>query len=294
MATRKKPPIRKHMLAGKSALKTIMQENLSKIAGAMIQQIMARSRKLTPSQLLKAITNVDQPGTTEYKNQIKTALAIIASDAIEQARKEVPKAKKVKLSRGEEFFNLSEFDDLPKKIQDRITTETQLLVGTQMGDLEKQIFFQFTGSYDSTDSMDLLEQDLEDAADDYIGGSAIDGGTGILSAEIINTARQAFFSDDDVNDEVDGLQFVNGDPVTTICQKLDGVIFASDDPLADRFQPPFHWNCKTYIIPILKGNVDPEDIEPLSDYAGLESEMQFSETTSKVMKLMETLRYHSH
>lgn len=294
MKKKKKAPIKQHITDGKLAIKEIMQENLAQIAASMISQIMAKAKKLPKSKRLDAIKNVDQPGVNDYKNSIKTALAIIATDAIDQIRKEIPKAKKVKLAQGNgSQFHLSEFDDLPPDLQKRIQTESQLLVGTQLSDLEKVVFFQFTSSYDSTDSDDLLESDLEGAAEDYIGGASIDAGSGLLSAEVVNTARNAFYMDDEVNDQIDALQFVNGDPVTTICQKLDGVIFDANDPLADRFQPPFHWNCKTYIIPILKGNLDSEDdIEPLSDYANLESEMQFSEDQSKVLLLLSEMNSH--
>jgi hypothetical protein len=284
---KKKAPIRKHIIEGKQALKSVMQENLAVIADAMISQIMSRARRSTPSQLLNCIKNVDQPGVNNYKAALKTALAIIASDAIKQIRKEIPKAKHVKLAEGihDKELMLSEFDDLPPDVQKRILTDTQNLVGTQLADLEKAIYFQFTASYDSTDSMDLLESDVQDSADDYITGSAIDAGAGIQSAELINTARSAVYSDDEVKAQVSALQFVNGDPVTDICQTLNGVIFDQDDPLADRFQPPFHWNCKTYIIPILE-EVDPEDIEDLSSYANLEDDMQFGEDASKVVFLL--------
>lgn len=289
---KKKAPIRKHIIEGKQALKQIMQENLAAIADAMISQIMGRARKATPSQLLNCIKNVNQPGVNNYKAALKTALAIIASDAIKQIRKEIPKAKNVKLAEGLKYlaheydsFELAEFDDLPPDVQKRILNDTNNLVGTQLADLEKAIYFQFTASYDSTDSMDLLESDIQDSADDYITGSAIDAGSGIESAELINTARSAFYSDDEVKAQVTALQFVNGDPVTDICQTLNGVTFDQDDPLADRFQPPFHWNCKTYIIPILD-EVDPEDIEDLSTYANLENDMQFEEDESKAVFLL--------
>lgn len=298
MATKKKKPrIDKHILEGKLALKQIMQEGLANIANAMIKQIMGRARKSTPSQLINSIKNVDHTGVADYKDQIKTALSIIASDAIKQVRREIPKAKKVKLSEGtkDNELQLSEFDDLPPDIQQRILADAQTLIGTQLSDIDKVIFFQFTSSYDSTDSMDLLESDLENAAEDYIGGSAIEAGADIMAAQIINTARDAFFMTEDVTDQLDALQFVNGDPVTNICDKLDGVIFSADDPLAGRFTPPFHWNCKTYIIPILKGNLDsPDDIEELSSYANLESEMQFSEGSDKLILLLSQVRNHKH
>lgn len=280
---KKKPQIPKQITQAKQALKTIMQESLRMISSAMIKQIMSRSRRSTPSELLDAIKKVNQPGVMEYKSLLRTGLSVISSDAIKQVRKEIPKAKKVKLS--------DEFDQLPKKIQDKIASQTNLIVETQLNDLDKSIYFQFLSSYDSTDSQDVLQSDLEEAAEDYIEGASIDSGASIIAAEITNEARNAFYLDDEVKEQIEALQFVNGDPVTNICETLDGVIFDQDDPLADRFQPPFHWNCKTYVIAILVGNLGDEEIESLTDYAGLESEIQFSESKSKVIKLLEEMNY---
>lgn len=294
MAMKKRPPIKNHMIESKKALKEIMQDQLAGIAGAVIKQVMGKAKRSTPSKMLNSIKNIDHYGVNEYKNQMRTALAIIATDALDQARKEVPKAKHVKLASGDGRFHLAEFDDLPKEVQERIKAEIELLIGTQLSDVDKAVFYAFTSNYNSTDSMDLLQSDLESAAEDFVGGSAIDAGAQVLASTLINEARNAFFFDDEVKDQIDAAQFVNPSPVTEICDTLNGVIFSLDDPLADRFVAPFHWNCKTFIVPILKGKVDPDDIEDLVKYSYLEAEMQFSESESRTVFLLSQMCGHRH
>ncbi len=272
-------PVKAQIKTGKEALKELMQENLAGIAQAMIDQIIGRLKRLTPSQRLVAIKNVDTPGAVAYKSLIQTALGVIAYEAIQAARKEIPKAKDVKLAESDGNILLGEWEDLPPSVRKKIQTESDLLVGTQIADLEKNIFFQFTSSHDSTDSIETIRKDLEDEAEDYIRGPGIESGSGLLSAKYVNTARQAFFYDDEVLDQIDAFEFVNGDPVTPICQDLAGTIFDKNDPNADRYQPPLHWNCKSWIRPILKGNLPAtKNIETLKPSTKkLEDTIQFSE-----------------
>jgi SPP1 gp7 family putative phage head morphogenesis protein len=273
-----KPKVNKSIREGSVALTQIMREQLPIIAEGFISQVMAKAKKLTPSQRLKAISGLEVRGGQEYKNLIKTGLAILAFDALQQARKEVPSKKNLRLSDMEDSIQLGEFERLPPKLQKKITSQTQLLVGKQIGDLQKVIEFAYATAEEETDSLEQIRQDLDDSAIGWIDGTAVESGAALNAATIINSARNAFFFDDSVLEEVEAFEFVNGDPVTDICQDLAGTIFSKDDPAADRYFPPLHWNCKSYIVPILTGNLNGRDIEKLApSKKSLEDEIQFSE-----------------
>jgi hypothetical protein len=77
----------------------------------------------------------------------------------------------------------------------------------------------------------------------------------------VNDTRTAFFFDEDTLDEIESFTFVNADPVSPICQDLAGTTFAKDDPDADRYFPPLHHNCKSYIVPNLAGAKDNPEID---------------------------------
>lgn len=264
-----KQNVRKQILEAKTAIKELMQENLAVIAENMIDQIIGKAKRLTPSQQLDAIKDIEPRGQAEYKDLLLTALSVISLDAIEKARKEVPAAKKVRLS---------EFDRLPPALQRKIKSQSNLLVGTQIGDLSKNLFFQYQSSLDSTDDPSLIGSDITDSATEYITGPSIEAGSGVIASQVVNSARNAFFFDDDVLEEIDAFEFVNGDPVTEICKDLNGTVFSKDDPEADRYYPPLHWNCKSYIRPILKGNLGNKEIEKLRpSKSKLEDQIKFAE-----------------
>jgi NAD+--asparagine ADP-ribosyltransferase len=81
-----------------------------------------------------------------------------------------------------------------------------------------------------------------------------------------------------VKEEIDAFEFVNGDPVSEVCQDLAGTVFDKDDPDLFRYTPPLHWNCKSYIRPILKGNLGNKTIEKLKPSSKkIEETIQFTE-----------------
>lgn len=278
---KRKPLIRKDIKEAADALRGVMSEGLSVIAAGMIGQIMANVKSLPPSRHLEAIKGLSTKGVNEYKQKLLDALAVIAMDALDQARREVPGAKNVRLAGEEpESVKLGEFERLPSKIRKRVLAQSQLLIGTQTADLEKAVFFQFSSSFDTTDSLELLEDDLASAAEDYILGSSVIAGANATAASTINQSRNAFFLDDTVTEQLDAFEFTNGDPVSPICTDLAGTIFSADDPDLNRYWPPLHWNCKSYILPVPKGDLGNREIVPLATVptkAGRAS-IQFSES----------------
>jgi hypothetical protein len=280
----KKPNIKAQIKDSGSCIKDVMQNGLANIIGSMIAQIMGKSKGLPESQKMNAIKNIKPKGINQYKNDLLAAMAVVAADGLKQARKEVPKASKVKLSGwSEESLMMGEFESLPSKVKTRIYNQMQLLIGTQVADVEKTLYFQYGHSVDSTDSDDQIEKDLTDAGAEYAEGSAIASGSSVCAAQVINEARSAFFFNDDTLDEIDAFQFVNADPVSDICQDLAGTVFAKNDPNIDRYQPPLHFNCKSYIVPILKGNLGDREIEDFKPSSKkLEDQIQFCEHFSNM------------
>lgn len=280
MAKQVKSKTKQQIIDGKAALKQIMQRELGKVAVHFVDQLVKHFKNSTDRKVMDALKKAEALAGRDYNIALKSALAVISSDALKQIRKEIPIKAKVKLSWEGEGIKLGEFENLPPDIQERIKAKADLLVGTNIDDLVKALSFQYQSSADSTDSVDLLQKDLDTAAEDFITGSSIDAGAGVTSAETINSARAAFYTDDSVSEALDGLEFVNEDPVSPICQDLAGTVFAVDDPEAARYQPPLHWNCKSYISPILNGNLDGRDIEELKpSNPSLDKYVQFGECT---------------
>lgn len=269
----------------RDVLMELMAPALSAISDGMIAQAMtawrAKKRKLG---------DVNWPGEMEYRTMIRDSMTIAASDAIIKARKEVPAASDVKLVEESESLLFSSsptvlLSKLPKVQRDFIAAQTDLLVDTQLKDLEKNLKYQYMDSYDTSGDEAVIEDDLRKVCVDFIDGNSVRAGAELLASKTINEARSAFFFDSDTLEHIEAFEFVNGDPVTPICQDLAGTIFAKDDPNMFRYTPPLHWNCKSYIVPILNGNVDSalkkagqSSIEPLKPSTKkLEDSIQFSE-----------------
>lgn len=275
----KRPKIKQDIKDATEAFKIIMQENLSEIASAMIEQVMSGYRNLPESQRFNAIKDVSAKGVNAYKEKMLEAMSVVAYDSIQKARKEVPKKKDVRLTEiDEDAIQLGEFDKLPADMQKRIKSMLNLLVGTQIGDLEKSVFFQYQSSVDSTDSEAQVKKDLEDSAAEFIGGNSINGGASAYASQVVNEARLAFFIDDEVSKEVEAFEFVNEDPVSPICNDLAGTVFSKDDPNLNRYWPPLHFNCNSWIRPILVGNLKGREVDELKpSNKKLEDYIQFSE-----------------
>lgn len=267
----------KQIKEGKEEIQKVMQSNLASIAGAMIAKIMKNAKNLKPSQIQNAIKDIKPMGLNAYKSDLKATLAVISSLAFDQVRKEVPSKSKVKLMENEERLLFGEFEKLPPNIRKRINTANQLLIGTQISDLEKAIFFQFNSSVGSEKSLREIEYDMTEKAESYIKSGTITAGSSVVAANIVNEARNAFFFNDEVLEEVEAFQFMNGDPVSEVCNDLAGTIFSKNDPDFFKYTPPLHYNCKSWIRPILKLNKN-QKIEKLKPSTSkIEATIQFSD-----------------
>lgn len=274
-----KPKIKAQIKNSTAALKQIMQEGLEEIAQNMVSQILTSWRNLPNSKRLEAIKDVKPQGIAAYKDKLLNAFAVIAADSINQARREVPKKRNVRLAFNDEGLQFGEFENLPPVIRARIKAQLDLLSTTQVADLEKALYFQYGSEVlDPEIAEAALSSELISAAEDYIGGNSIQGGASATAAQIVNEARLAFFSDNEVADEIDAYEFVNEDPVSPICQDLAGTVFAKDDPNLHKYWPPLHFNCKSWISTILKGDLGNKEIDDLTpSKSSLNDFVQFSE-----------------
>ncbi len=281
-----KPRIDLHISDAGKGLAQLMRDKLNVIADDMINQVSKKSRKLTQSQKHQAVKGLTPRGVLDYKDSIKTALSVIALSAIKQAKTEVPNKSHIKLCEEEDSITLAEFDKLPKSLQNKIKTQTDLLVGKQIGDLQKVIEFSYANTEEETDSNDKIDKDMSDSAIGWIDSTSMDAGADLYAAKMINSARQAFFFEPDVLEEIEALLFNNSDPVSPICQDLAGTVFAADDPDADQYYPPLHWNCKSFITVILVGNLDAALKE-----SGQENIVSLAPSTKE---LKDSIQFHEH
>ncbi len=211
-----------------------MEKNVKSIGLNLVDQYVTQWKKLPESQKIFAARKVKLKGKKEYEKELFEEFQKWSSKAINQAQKEVG----IKLSE----IKLAEFEDLDTKTRNRLKTESQLIVDTQLGDIETGTALVYNGALSETDSISIIEGDLKDEIDRQVGAPAVQTGSRNASAFIVNESRNAFFFTDDVIEQIQAFRFTNPAPVSPICQDLAGRVFKSDDPEASRFFPPLHHN----------------------------------------------------
>ena len=252
------------------ALKEVMIRELAAISETLVDDLMKKYKTLKPAQRINATKKVKIKGAKKYKSTLLKALSALALDQLEKAKKGAPKTLKLSLP--------TEFKKLPPDLQKKLKAQLDLTVDAQMASMEKDILFQYVDSHASTDSESLIRQDLDEAAEDFVTGSVVAGGASAISAKTVNEARTAFFFQKDTLDEIEAFRFVNGDPVSPICQDLAGKVFAKDDPDMFRYTPPLHFNCKSFIEPIYAGELKGREVGKLRpSKESLNKYVQFSE-----------------
>src|SRR5258708_30753447 len=70
-----------------------------------------------------------------------------------------------------------------------------------------------------------------------------------------NQGRISMAKDPDVVDMLAGMRYsaVLDDRTTEICQFLNEKVFEMDDPALEQLAPPNHFNCRSILVPVTKG-----------------------------------------
>jgi ADP-ribosyltransferase exoenzyme len=255
----------------KANVKSIMQSGLKTILDNYEKQIRSGWKASSASGRRNLALQLEPKGLQDYQNNLREALAKIANDAMNGAKKETPKANKLKIKLSEAIKldapKGGYFDALPSGIKNIIKNQAGLIVQTQSQDINKIVSFQFLSSADSTEDVNQVLNDIEGAVlptleDGATGaGMSIDAAAGNAVSSTINQARLEWFFEPEVLNTIESFTFTNEDPVSEICNELDGTTWAVGDPDLDRYTPPLHHNCKSRLEPNEKGADGNPDID---------------------------------
>lgn len=168
----------------------------------------------------------------------------------------------------------------------RTLAKTQLLLDSQIADLKKSLGLQYQTSLPSTDSANTIRKDLQERLEVVTSGPIVVSGPDILASQTVNEARLEE-SRSSGSDEIESYTFVavDDDRTSEICSELSGRTFAPNDPNLDRYTPPLHHNCRSYLAVNLKSfNGNPE-IDS--------SKLELSKAAQKAITLSEPCCDHS-
>ena len=240
-----------------------MQENLKLRAAAYIDRLFKQLAAVPRDKWRRVIREQGTlPKSAEYTKKLKKALAETAGRAIAQARNEVSGGRKVEFAEGvKSRMSFAESDDsfknLPKNLQELITTSAELVADGQFTDIENAVLLTANAGVDETADLLIMRRNVDLAIDKKLvgegatgfGSSIITGATN-LSSQVYNATRTSFFHVPEVLEKIEAFKFVNKNPISPICQDLNGRIFSKNDPEASKYMPPLHHNCKSFIVPV--------------------------------------------
>ena len=263
--------------ANKAATLSLMKQHLRLFADDLKKQLKKNWEALGDDKT-NAVKDVGvSPGLlAAYKRDLRDVMAGVATEAIAQARKEAPAA-----ARKVEF---GDYDKLNPAVKRAIERQLVLVANSQAADLEKIVLFQWSSS-DTQSNVDGILQDVEERVQPILDGStqvgmSLDAAAGDAVAHVTQNSRNAFFFAPEVLATIESFTFTNEDPVSEICQNLNGQTFAANDPNAEQFYPPLHHNCKSRLVPNEAGEAKITGIGIVADSteerARLEKQMTLS------------------
>lgn len=265
----------KLMIGEQVKIVDVLRRHMKFISDKFIADTIREYKNLPENRKLDAPKNVNIGGQAKFKRELQAQLTNTAVSALELAQAEVPNKKDVKLKDDEakllkEFgdfshIKLNDFSKLPKRIQLLVVNQAGLLSEKESKDIADVVAFQFFQSEGSTNDVDQLKQDLQDASDRKINAGTTDTIAQDTSTLIVNETRQDFFFDDEVLQDIASFTYINSDPKAEICKSLAGTTFATNDTDAKRLSPGFHQNCKTYLRANLKTSKNLPDVTGLPD-----------------------------
>lgn len=236
------------------SLSDVMKSNMRLMGNKLISDLVEAWERLPAGSKPAAIKKVQASGLVQYKSLLRNSMLNLATRALNQVKAENPKIDAGKF--------VAKFSDpagingkppkkkdvmkLPKRVREAVDAQAGLIVDTQAADLEKAIFFQFGQIEPLVDSAALIEQELNKRMDGVL--TATETAAQIAGAKTVNETRHFFFFDEDVFEQFESVTFYNEDPVTEICQWMNGRVFDKNDADSWQYEPPLHYNCKSLLV----------------------------------------------
>lgn len=214
-----------------SHLKNVFKDNLKPIGMDIINKVMAKWDAKPDARAHFSVFDIKPSGVSAYNELLRKEFGAVVNEAYKSVST---------------IYNFAD-----KKSINRANAKADLLTMTQVNDMEKAVYLQFGNSVDDTDSEAAIRKDLEDALDKVL-DSQISVGSDIVAAQLENETRMDFF--DDIADQIESFTFYNVGPISEICQELNGQTFAINDPELLAVTPPLHPNCKSVMIPNMRGD----------------------------------------
>lgn len=222
-----------------------MQANLLLVKDKMLADIEAvLNRGAVQIQGLKTI----QASSSKYETGLQKKLAGIAIESYSRARGQA-KANNVKLS---EDGNVNDIPD--PVLKQFVLNQTQSVIDQQTSTMiNRAILTASNGSLKGYATAQIISN-VSKVIDAYLAKGGVSVAGSLVVVGTMNFGEMQFYKE--IEDQIWGYVFSNEDPVSQICQFYNNKTFSVNSPELAAATPPLHPNCKSYLDPIYKSNVD--------------------------------------
>ncbi len=215
-----------------------MSGNLAAITSGYIDRVVNAVVGNPVGDAQKNARQVEFKGRRAYDKE----LDILTADQLDRATKQT----------SGEFSDIdfSAVDDVnaPSQGRNKVKSQRQSVIDTQLLDIQKIVVFQVGNTYDKDDvGAEMLREALEDKTESAINRTVKTGAVN-LSASVTNAGRNAVYQSPKVLEQIESFVFANHDPKSPICTQLTGRVFTKAEYLNTEFLPPLHHGCKSYIV----------------------------------------------
>ena len=246
--------IHKFMAKEDEVIAGIIQTGIENYSQKKLKELRKKLDKATGTSRYSVVSKMDFNIPGEYFRELFEQVLQVSANSITMLEKETnEKVQLAETSKGR----------VSPRMKARIKNRVLSLVRSHVATVQKAIDLQFMSSIDSTDSTDQIIKDIKEKLNSQALNKKVSkGGAAIIVNQTFNDTWSLDAKEDDkFLDEVESYTFINGDPQTTICTELNGRTFLPDDPDLDKYRPPLHPNCKSYLVPNLKKFKDNPEID---------------------------------
>jgi hypothetical protein len=233
-------------------------EKLTKFTKASLQLIADEFSKTVRRQLNKGA--VEAQGLKDlkinnvgaYKKRLGQKLAGISSQSWKNALKN--SQKKIKLS------EISPSDLPTNVLSSFVINLSDTIAEKQLSDLRDIAIL--TANTNATKGLPVNNNMamVDSKMDDYINNAnKIDGGNELATVQSMNYGELQYYKS--IENDLWGYRFANDMPETDICKSLVGKTYPLDSAELDIIQPPLHYRCDSFLVPIYKS----EEAKPQFD-----------------------------
>ena len=144
---------------------------------------------------------------------------------------------------------------LSKEELEIVRPKALLITTATTNDLDKIMYGIYSSSFGKKIKSNDLKKQLGEELDLYTTGSSVAGSATLYGAEVINNGRVNVFKK--IENEIESYTVLNNAPKTDFCQAINGKTIPLKE--IDSYIPPYHWRCKSFIVPNMKSwNGNPE------------------------------------